>query len=93
MNERQKMVTGAIWKTVVVAYQEGRQPEEEVEIPVREVVSALATCVAKAVACVPDRNERRGLIAQLSPSVGRAVADANSGRDLLAPQSGIILPH
>lgn len=93
MNERRIMVTEAVWKTIVLAYSEPRQNEDEISIPAGEAVSALMTCAAHIIAGVPDPSERASMIAQLSPIVGRAVTDSGTGRNLLTPQNGIVLPN
>lgn len=98
MNEptkRQQMVTEAIWKTITLAYTvPGDRSGNAVRIPIREVVSALATCIAQVLVDVEDARERQILLAFLAPTIDRAVQQSRFRSDvILPPESGIVLPN
>lgn len=92
---RQKAVTGAIWKTMTLAYTEpGDRSGKAVPIPVREAVSALLTCVANVVMSVDSAKERQSIISAASPSLYRTVAAGRATTNLIIPPNqGIVLEN
>lgn len=95
VNERQRMVAEALWKTLTLAFTEpGDRSGRPVAIPVEDTVSALLTCVAQVLVDVDDAKERQRIIAAASPLLYRAVQAGRSRADLILPADhGIVLAH
>lgn len=94
MNKRQRMITEAVWTTLVLAYGDDHQPAETVAMPIREAVSALLTCVANLIAQEPSAVERQKILALVSPMLDRAVRAGRTQPGLILPTNhGISLPN
>lgn len=88
-----RMLAEAVWKTIVMACNQGGRTR--VALPYRDVVEVLLSLTANVISQVDDAQERERMLREMGPKVSNLVDGVRSRTDtsLASKPRDLILPH